>query len=313
MKKEESELAKISGLGPTTLEKLAEVGVTTLMSLAVSSPADIAVTAGLSEKAARKFINESREMLSLGFEQAKVYAKKRELIKKIPTGAKEFDEMLAGGLESGLITEVYGQYGSSKTQLSHLLTVKGLAENPENKTIFIDTENTFRPDRIKDFCEGSNMDYEDVMNRIFVARAFNAEHQILLIEELEKILQKDNTYRVLIIDSLTSHFRAEMTGRGQLATRQQLLNKHMHRIMKLADLYNMVVLVTNQVQSNPAQMYGDPITPIGGNIVGHNSAIRIYLRRNSKGLITAKLIDSPNLPMSECKYIVTRTGLEDEK
>ena len=115
------------------------------------------------------------------------------------------------------------------------------------------------------------------------------------------------------MDSLTSHFRADFTGRGMLSERQQKLNRHMHTLMKLANQYNICVYVTNQVMSNPAQMFGDPTVAIGGNIVGHASTYRIYLRRGKKGSRVAKMIDSPNLPDNETIFYITESGISDEE
>jgi len=579
----ENELSTLKGVGPTTLEKLETAGISTLMALATSSPAEVSSVAGLSENAARKLIKQAREGLSLGFEKAKEFAKKRDIVEKISVGCAPFDEMLGGGFESGAITEVYGQFGclsgdtiirtsrhekghkhridwiykqfhereslnehfrwdletptyirsyngtnigrhpiedvvysgekqvyelvldneyklkatpehkimtdsgwievqnltsehsvmcdtpntrkntqghktntlrdfylydakhhpkckksghkgisihraiyeacinnitiseyvkivysepdkaqklkyvdtntyaihhkdgnhynndienlelvtheehvkihgselysnfnqgvpefvkvksvtklgiektydivcaepfhnfnanemivhnSGKTQLSHLLVVRALIENPNNKAIFLDTENTFRDDRIIDFAEANGLDPDEALDRIFVARAYNSDHQQLLVDEIEKMLQQDQTFRVIVVDSLTSHFRAEFIGRGTLASRQQHLNKHMHQLLRLADLYNMVVLCSNQVMSAPDSFYGDPTKPIGGHIVGHNSTFRIYMRPGKEGSIYAKLVDSPNLPQTDCNFWVTKDGFADVK
>ena len=311
VKEEKSELLIISGLGETTLEKLTTNGISTLMGLATQSPANIADMCGISENVARKMIQSARENLNLGFEVASKYAKKRDKIKKIGTGCTNFDEMLEGGFESGHINEVFGQYGTGKTQLAHLLVAQALKENKDNKAIYLDTESTFRADRLIDFSKALGMEEEDVMERVFVARAYNSEHQMLLTDEIEKMLQKDNSYRIIIVDSLTSHFRSEFIGRGTLATRQQMLNKHMHQLIKMADIYNMVVLVTNQVSSSPASFFGDPTMPVGGHIVGHNSCIRIYLRPGKQGCIHAKLTDSPNMPNNECNYNIRESGFEN--
>lgn len=308
-----SELSVIDGLGPTTLEKLESSGISTLMSLACSSPIDISNLCGMSEVVARKIIKGARDELKLGFEKAKDFAKQRDKIKKVGTGCSNFDDMLGGGFESGAITEVYGPYGSGKTQLAQLTVVRALAEDPTNKAIFIDSENTFRADRIKDFAIANKCDPDDILDRIFVARAYNSEHQVLMIEEAEKLCQKDNTYRIIVVDSLTSHFRAEFIGRGTLANRQQQLNKHMHQLLKMADIYNMIVLVTNQVHSNPGAMFGDPITPVGGNIVGHNSTSRIYIRPGKGGSVYAKLVDSPNLPNRDCNFFKGKNGFSNEE
>jgi len=307
----EDELLQLKGIGAATAEKLSDAGAGTIMALAVSSPAEIASVAGMSEAAARKVIKQAREHLKLGFEVAREFAKRREKVRKISTGCTNFDSILDGGFESGAISEVYGQFGSGKTQLAHLLVVRALLEDPANKAIFLDTENTFRADRIKDFAEANGVDVEDAMERIFVSRAYNSDHQMLLVDEIERLIAKDSTYRIVVVDSLTSHFRAEFIGRGTLATRQQKLNKHMHQLLKLADLHNMVVLVTNQVMSSPAQFYGDPTGPIGGHIVGHNSTFRMYLRPGKAGSIYAKLVDSPNLPQMDTNFFIKKEGFEN--
>ena len=155
------------------------------------------------------------------------------------------------------------------------------------------------------------MDNSEVLKNIKVARAFNSDHQTLLAEKTEDIIKKEKNVRLIIVDSLTSHFRADFTGRGMLADRQQRINKHMHTLMKLANQYNLTVYVTNQVMAKPDTFFGDPTAAIGGNIVSHNSQTRIYLRKGKKGTRVAKLMDSPHLPDSECIFQITDKGIED--
>lgn len=180
------------------------------------------------------------------------------------------------------------------------------------KCVFIDTEGTFRPSRIKQISEHLGANPEKVLKNIFVARAFNSDHQILLLEKISEMVKNGEPIKLLIIDSLTAHFRAEFAGRGMLADRQQKLNKYLHNLMKLAEQHNIAVYVTNQVMSNPAQMFGDPTVAIGGNIVGHASTYRMYLRRGKQGSRVAKLIDSPNLPDNETVFFVSDAGVIDE-
>ena len=307
----EQQLADLPGVGPATVTKLTDAGLGTLMAMAVSSPTEVSTVAGLSESVARKIIKAARAELQLGFEKAKDYAHKRDKIKKIGTGCSAFDEVLDGGFESSTVTQVYGRTASGKTQLSHLMVVRALMEDPKNKAIYLDSESTFRLSRIKDFCEANKVDYEDAMERIRVARSFNTDHQMLLVDEIEKMLQEDNTYRILVIDSLTSHFRADFSGRGELAPRQQKLNKHLHQLLKIADLHNLVVIVTNQVQSDPGQFYGNPEKPIGGNILSHSVTSIIAVRPGAKGTWVMKLVDSPCLPVGEASYVITKDGFEN--
>ena len=310
-------LTDLPGIGPAVAAKLEGAGIFDLMALAVSSPATISDASGVSSAVARKAIQAARNMLDLGFTDGSEFAKKRENILHITTGSKNFDMLLGGrGIESRAITEAFGAYGSGKTQLGLSLAVnvqlpldKGGANG---KCVFIDTEGTFRPQRIKQIAEGIEANPEKVLKNIFVARAFNSDHQMLLLEKVTDMIKGGEPIKLMIIDSLTAHFRAEFAGRGQLADRQQKLNRYMHDLMRLAETYNLAVYVTNQVMANPAQMFGDPTTAIGGNIVGHASTYRLYLRRGKQGSRVAKLIDSPDLPDNEIVYFVTDAGVTDK-
>ena len=312
------ELTDLPGIGPAVAAKLENAGVFDLMSLAVMSPATLGDAAGVSSAVARKAIQAAREMLQLGFVEGTEFARRREDVHNITTGSKAFDELLGGkGIESKSITEAFGAYGSGKTQLGLTLAVNAQLPSSKGgasgKTVFVDTEGTFRPQRIKQIAEGLGASSEKVLKNIFVARAFNSDHQILLLEKVGEMVKSGEPIKLMIIDSLTAHFRAEYSGRGQLADRQQKLNRYMHDLMKLAETHNIAVYVTNQVMSNPAQMFGDPTTAIGGNIVGHASTYRVYLRRGKKGSRVAKLIDSPNLPDSECVFWVNDGGVSDDE
>jgi len=270
----EPQLTDLPGIGPAVAAKLESAGIFDLMSLAVMSPNTLADVAGVGAAVARKAIQAAREMLNLGFSDGLEFAEKRANVSYTTTGSKNLDQLLGGkGVESRSITEAFGAYGSGKTQLGLTLAVnvqlppeKGGANG---KCVFIDTEGTFRPARIKQIAEVMGANPEKVLKNIFVARAFNSDHQILLLEKVAEMIKGGEPIKLMIIDSLTAHFRAEFTGRGMLADRQQKLNKYMHDLMRLAESYNLAVYVTNQVMANPAQMFGDPTTPIGGNIVGH--------------------------------------------
>jgi DNA repair protein RadA len=311
------ELMDLPGIGPAVAAKLENAGILDLMSLAVSSPATISDASGISAAVARKAIQAARDLLDLGFQDGMEFAKKRENVTYITTGSQNLNDLLGGrGVESRAITEAFGSYGSGKTQLGSTLAVNvqlPLEKGGSNgKCVFIDTEGTFRPARIRQIAEAMGANPEKVLRNIFVARAFNSDHQMLLLEKVQEMIKNGEPIKLMIIDSLTAHFRAEFAGRGQLADRQQKLNRYMHDLMKLAETHNLAVYVTNQVMSNPAQMFGDPTTPIGGNIVGHASTYRMYLRRGKQGSRVAKLIDSPNLPDNEAVYFVTDAGVVDK-
>jgi DNA repair protein RadA len=196
--------------------------------------------------------------------------------------------------------------------MAHILSVNIQKNDPEAVAVFIDTENTFRPERIKQIAEAAGIEPQQALKNIRVARAYNSDHQMLLAEKVEDLIKKHNLkVKLIVVDSLTAHFRAEFIGRGTLADRQQKLNKHMHTLMKLADVYNLCVYVTNQVMAKPDVFFGDPTAAIGGHIVGHNAMFRVYLRKGKKGSRVAKLVDSPSLPEGEASFYVESGGLRD--
>ncbi len=313
--KKEYTIEDLPGVGPTTAEKLREAGFTDLIQLAVASPKDLAEVAGIGEGTAQKIIIAARKYADVGdFETGDVIFERRKNIARLTTGSKEFDSLLGGGLETQAIIEFFGEFGSGKTQIVHQLAVN--VQLPEERgglnghAIFIDTENTFRPERIKQMAEALELDPIETLKKIHVARAFNSHHQMLLVDKAMELAKK-YPVRLLIVDSLTAHFRAEYVGRGSLAERQQLLNRHMHDLLRFADINNAVVAVTNQVASNPGLMFGDPTQPIGGHIVGHTATYRIYMRKSRGNKRIARLIDSPCLPDGEIVIKITEEGIRD--
>ena len=313
----EQKLTDVPGIGPGIAMKLEAAGVYDLMGLAVMSPNALSEMAGVGEAVARKAIQSARGLLKLGFVDGVEFAKKRENIIHITTGSLNLDNLLGGrGIETKALTEAYGAFGSGKTQLGLTLAVNAQLPTEKGgangKAVFIDTEGTFRPERIKQIAEGMGANPEKVLKNILVARAFNSDHQMLLVDKINEMVKEGEPIKVVIIDSLTAHFRAEFTGRGELADRQHKLNKYLHSLMKMAEMHNLAVYVTNQVMANPAMMFGDPTTAVGGNIVANASTYRMYLRRGKQGSRVAKLIDSPNLPDNEAQFFVTEKGVKDE-
>jgi DNA repair protein RadA len=308
----EPDLYDLPGVGAATAEKLKEAGYDGVMGIAVASPGKLVEDVGVSEAVARKMIQAARDSLKMGFLSGEEVLEKREKVIKISTGSKAFDELLGGGFETGSIVECFGEYGSGKTQVGHLMAVNCQKNDPTAIAVYIDTENTFRPERIKQLAKGASLDPERVLKNIKVAKAYNSDHQVLLTEKVADLITTDKlNVRVIIVDSLTAHFRAEFIGRGTLAERQQKINRHMHTLLRLADMHNACVFVTNQVQADPAQFFGDPTKAVGGHIVAHASTFRIYLRKGKKGSRVAKLIDAPNLPDGECNFYVEEAGLKD--
>ncbi len=313
-KKEEFDIEEIPGVGATTAKKLKEIGYTDPMVIAVSSPTELANIAEIGEPTAAKIISAVRAKLDIGYETADKILEKRTTVAKITTGCKSLDTLLEGGVETQAITESYGQFGSGKSQLGFQLSV--MVQLPKERggldgaCLFIDTENTFRPERIVQIARALKLEPEKVLRNIYVARAFNSSHQMLLIEKAPETIE-DKKIKLIVVDSLTSHFRADFSGRGELAGRQQKLNRHLHQLQRLADAYNLAVYITNQVMSDPAMLFGDPTRPVGGNILGHMSTYRLYMRRGKEGTRICKVIDAPNLAEGEAVFRITENGVSD--
>jgi DNA repair protein RadA len=341
----EDDLESLPGVGPATADKLTDAGFESYQSIAVASPAELSNTADIGNSTAADIINAAREAADIGgFESGTAVLERREKIGKLSWLIDEVDDLLGGGIETQSITEVYGEFGAGKSQVTHQMAVNVQLPSEhgglEGSCIFVDSEDTFRPERIDDMVRGlddeiiqATMDHRgiegspgdedamedllaDFLDKIHVAKAFNSNHQILLAEKAKELAQEhedsDWPVRLLCVDSLTAHFRAEYVGRGELAERQQKLNKHLHDLMRIGDLYNTAVLVTNQVASNPDSYFGDPTQPIGGNILGHTSTFRMYLRKSKGDKRIVRLVDAPNLADGEAVMRVQDAGLKPE-
>jgi len=311
------ELESLPGVGEKIADKLVEAGCDELMTIATMSIGNLVDICDIGEKTAAKIIESAKEISDVGnFKTGMEKLKMRENVGRISTGSAALNELLGGGIETQCISEFYGAYGSSKTQIALQTSVN--VQKPKKDgglsagAIFIDTENTFIPERVVQMAKAQGMDPEKVLKNIFVARAFNSDHQILLAEKAEEVL-KNNKVGLIIVDSLTSLFRSDYIGRGELAPRQQRLNRHMHVLHRLSTTYNVAILVTNQVMSRPDVLFGDPTVPIGGHIVGHQSAFRVYIRKSKKNSRVARLVDCPYLPEGEAVFKITENGVEDIK
>ena len=311
----EKSIDDLPGVGPTTATKLREAGYSGLMAIAVASPSTLADLAEIGEATAVKIINAARQEAELGkFETGDVLLERRKEVGKLTTCSKAFDELMGGGIETQAITEFYGEFGSGKTQIVHQLAVTVQMPKDEGglegHMAMIDTENTFRPERIAQMARALDIEPTEALKKIHVARAFNSHHQMLLVDKVKEVAKKF-PIRLLIVDSLTAHFRAEYLGRATLADRQQKLNIHLHDLQRFGDLYNAAIAVTNQVHSKPDAFFGDPTRPVGGHVVGHTATFRLYLRKSKGGRRICRLVDSPNLPEGEAVITVTEDGIRD--
>lgn len=356
----QDDLTELSGVGPATADKLSDAGFETYLSVATASPGDLGDKADIGESTAQTVIQSARQEADVGgFDSGSEVLDQRREIGKISMHIDEFDSLMGGGIETQAITEFYGKFGSGKSQFTHQLAVNIQlpydAGGMHGSAIFIDTEDSFRPERISEMVQGlpedaleaaieeeDGIDYtvdeikdsetneggdpvdgtpaaelsERFLDRIMVADAFNSNHQIMLAEKALDVAQEksDNDYpiRLVAVDSLMAHFRSEYVGRGELAERQQKINRHLHDLKKIGNLHNAAVLIANQVAANPDSYFGDPTNPIGGNIVGHTSTFRIYVKNSKANKRIAKLVDAPNLEDGEAVVRIEGEGVKPE-
>jgi len=308
------DITDLPGVGSATAQKLIEAGYSSLEAIAVATPQELSDITGLPIPTANKIIKAARELLGFRFKTALELKKERMNIKKITTGSKNLDELLGGGIETKNITEFYGEFGSGKTQLCHQLSVNvQLPEDKgglEAKAVYIDSEGTFRWERIEAMARGVGLDPDKVMENIYWIRAVNSHHQMAIVEELFDLVKRENI-KLVVIDSLTSHFRAEFPGRENLAMRQQLLNKHLHQLMRLAEIFDIAVVITNQVMARPDVFYGDPTQAVGGHVLYHAPGIRVQLKKSRGNKRIARVVDAPHIPEGETIFVITEWGIRD--
>ena len=310
-------LSNIEEIGPATEKRLNEAGFRSIRDLLVRGPVDVAEVTGMEMDKSAEICNKARMMLEeLGIidksfvTATSLFSKRRD---RISSGSNSFDDLLGGGLETKAVTEVYGEFGTGKTQLCHTLCVMvqqdTLAGGLDAKALYIDTENTFRPERIVSISATRGIDPRKSLENIIVAKAFNSAHQELIIQEAGSVIE-DNHVKLILVDSAVAHYRAEFLGRATLSERQQRLNKFMHILVRIAETYDLAVLVTNQIQASPDAYFGDAARPTGGNVVAHTSTYRIYLKRSGKNRI-ARMVDSPYHAEREIVFTLSERGISD--
>ncbi|MEW6603425.1 MAG: DNA repair and recombination protein RadA [Thermoproteota archaeon] len=310
-------LSSIEEIGPATEKRLKEAGFRSIRDLLVRGPVDIAEATGMEMDESVGICNKARVMLEeMGIidksfvTATSLYSKGRE---RISTGSKSFDDLLGGGMETRAVTEVYGEFGTGKTQLCHTLCVLVQQDRANGglaaKALYIDTENTFRPERIVSIAQARGFDSRKALENVIVAKAYNSAHQELIIEEAGGIVEENNI-KLIIVDSAVAHYRAEFLGRATLSERQQRLNKFMHILVRIAETYEVAVVVTNQIQASPDAYFGDTVRATGGNVVAHTSTYRIHLKRSGKNRI-ARMVDSPYHAEREVLFTLSDRGISD--
>ncbi len=302
------------GVSPTILAKIREAGYKTLESIAVANVSELASVVGIPLPTAHRIVTKARELLGLTLKTALDLKKEKGALPKIHTGSRRLDELLGGGVEAGTVTEFFGEYGTGKTQLCMQLSVNVQLPRDrgglEAKAVYVDAEGTFRWERVEAMAKALGLDPERVMVNIYWIRAISSDHQMAVIDEVADLIPKENI-KLLVVDSVTGHFRAEYPGRENLAVRQQKLNRHLHQLARVADVYEVAVVVTNQVMARPDVFYGDPTQAVGGHVLAHAPGVRIQLRKSRGNRRIARVVDAPHLPEGEAVFAITEEGIRD--
>jgi DNA repair protein RadA len=315
----EVDIADLPGVGPATKAKLESGGITTILDLAASTTNELVDNMNLTEETAHNLVFEAQKLLKeKGYLEkdlvsaSELFARRSKML-RCTTYSQNLDNLLAGGIETQAVTEFYGEFGSGKTQICHTLCVSAQLQVDQHglgaSALYIDTESTFRPERVAQIAKTRGLDVEEILNNIHVAKIYNASHLELIVRAMGSLIQQNNI-KLVIVDSIISLHRAEFLGRGSLSERQQKLNAIMHRLKRIAEIYNVAVIITNQVQATPDTFFGDPTKAAGGNIIGHASTYRIYLRKAGQER-KAIMIDSPMHPYGDTNFMVTEGGIAD--
>ncbi|GAB5585978.1 RecA recombinase Rhp51 [Umbelopsis nana] len=312
-----SQLEKF-GLSATDVKKLTEAGYHTVESVAYTPKKALLAIKGISETKADKFLTEASKLVNMGFTTAMdIHHRRQELI-CITTGSKELDKILGGGIETGSITEIFGEFRTGKSQICHTLAVT--CQLPvdmgggEGKCLYIDTEGTFRPSRVLSVAQRFSLNGDEALDNIAYARGYNTDHQTALLVQASAMMA-ESRFSLLIVDSAMALYRTDFSGRGELAARQMHLARFMRNLQRLADEFGIAVVITNQVVAQvdgAASMFNpDPKKPAGGNIIAHASCTRLYLKKGRGENRICKVYDSPSLPENEGTFAILEDGIGD--
>ena len=304
------------GLNSTDIKKLQEAGYNSLEALAFTCKKNLLAIKGINEAKADKLIKILEETLNLKIQPSSVALEERKRITRITSGSKELDTLLGGGFESNSITELFGEFRTGKTQICHTLCITCQLPKKdgggEGKAIYIDTEGTFRPEKLASIAERFGLDPKEAIENVFYARAYNSDHQNRLLMQV-CALMCEHKFSLLIVDSATALYRTDYSGRAELSNRQMSLAKFLRNLQKIADEHKIVVVITNQVVAtvDGNAFGGNDKKPIGGHIMAHACQTRLYLKKGLKQNRICKIYDSPSLPEGEATYSITDRGIDD--
>ena len=305
------------GFTASDIKKLLDAGFNTVESIAFAMIKDIVAVKGISEMKAEKLSIVAGKLVPIGFQKATTLREVRQKIIRITSGSKELDNLLHGGFECGSITEIFGEFRTGKSQLCHMLCATCQLPmdqgGAEGKAMYIDTDGSFRPERLVAIAERYGIQEEEILANVDVARAYNSEHQTKLLSDAA-LMMSEQKYALLVVDSATALFRTDYSEKGELAARQRHLAKFLRTLQRLADEFAVAVVITNQVvsQTDASMFFADTKKPVGGHIMAHAAATRLYLRKGKGIARICKIYSSPVLPEEEAAFSITANGISDD-
>lgn len=309
---------EMHGVNRQDVTRLSDAGFCTVEAVAHATIRKLTEIKGVTEQKAQKLKDIAYKIVPMGFATATQHLQQRQDLITLSTGSKELDKLLQGGIETGSLTELFGEFRTGKTQLCHTLCVT--CQLPldqgggEGKAVYIDTEGTFRPQKLVAIAERFGLNPDDVLDNVAYARAHNSEQQMDLLKMASAMMAEDR-YALLVVDSATALFRTDYSGRAELSERQMSLAQFLRQLTRMAEEFGVAVVLSNQVVANPDGMSfaKDATKPIGGNIIAHASTTRLRLKKGRGDTRICQIFDSPTLPESECTFAVGAVGVEDAK
>ena len=304
------------GINSSDIQKLKDAGFNSLEAISYTAKKNLVLIKGLSEAKIDKIIKVVEDILNYKIQPSTVALEERKKLTRITSGSKELDNLLGGGFESNSITELFGEFRTGKTQICHTLCVTCQLPKRdgggEGKAIYIDTEGTFRPEKLALIAERFGLDPKETIENVYYARAYNSDHQQRLLVQV-CALMCEQKFSLLIVDSATALYRTDYTGRAELSNRQISLGRFLRNLQKIADEHKIVVVITNQVVAtvDGNAFGGNDKKPIGGHIMAHACQTRLYLKKGLKQNRICKIYDSPSLPEAEATYSITDRGIDD--
>ena len=310
-------VGQLEGVGAVTTKKLESFGIINIIDVCVRGGKEVSEITGVDKSKANNWVFNSQKILEEHGLIRKTDMDIMELMEyqeaqpRLASKCNEVDDLFSGGLVSEAVYEVYGEFGCGKTQLCLSLAAEALAN--DEPVVWIDCEDTFKPRRLKEIMLARELATEEnIDEKLSNVKYFytpNTEQLLGTVDSLSKLMLEIHP-RIVILDGAIGQFREEYLGRGTLSERQNQIARLMTHIKNLSFYFRCVVLFTNQVQSDPSVMFGDPVKPIGGNIVAHASTYRVYLKKSGKKRI-ARMVDSPEHEQKDASYQLTVKGIED--